>query len=163
MNPILAGLIAFVVSFGLPILVGASRKSYGQEWYRQLKKPSYAVSDLTINIVFIVIYVSESVALYHLLTIPSLQDMVLFTSWFVLTAFLSGIWSRLFFQHKRCDLALMALGLEVVLIWALIYSLFMHQVYGWLFLLPRALWGLYAITVNQQLYKLNMVFWNSQK
>jgi len=163
MNPILAGFIAFLISFGLPIVLGASRKSYGQEWYRRLKKPNHAVSDLTINVVFIVIYISETVAIYHLLTLPTASEMVTFVAWFLITAFLSGIWSRLFFQYKRCDQALAALGLEVVLIWGLIGTLLMHEIIGWMFLIPRAVWVLYAVTVNAQVYRLNTDFWKSQK
>ncbi len=163
MNPILAGLIAFVISFGLPILVGASRKSYGQEWYNWLKKPSHAVSDLTINVVFIVIYISESVALFHLLTIPVAPEMILFTAWFLLTAFLSGIWSRLFFQYQRCFIALAAFVAELILIWGLITALHLNEISGWVFLLPRAIWGLYAVMINYQLYSLNKDFWKSRK
>jgi tryptophan-rich sensory protein len=163
MNPVLAGLVAFVVSFGLPIMVGASRKSYGQEWYNRLKKPSHAVSDLTINVVFIVIYISETVAFYHLLTIPITTDMVIFTTWFLITAILSGLWSRLFFQYKSCDKALTAFVIELFLIWGLISALYMNGISGWLFLLPRAIWGLYAVTVNYQLCRLNKDFWKSNK
>lgn len=163
MNPILAGFIAFLISFGLPILLGASRKSYGQEWYRRLKKPTHTVSDLTINVVFIVIYISETFVIYHLLTLPVASEMIIFVVWFLLTAFLSGIWSRLFFQYKRCDQALAALSLEIVLIWGLIFSLYLHEIDGWVFLLPRAVWVLYAVTVNMQLFRLNTDFWKSQK
>jgi tryptophan-rich sensory protein len=163
MNSILAGCIAFTVSFGLPILVGASRKSYGQEWYRRLKKPSHSASDVTVNVVFIVIYLSEVFALYQFLKIPALPEMALYTSWFVATAMLSGIWSRLFFQLKRCDIALATLGIEVVMLWALVYTLHANGIAGWMFLLPRALWVPYAFTVNLQLYKLNIDFWKSRK
>jgi len=163
MNPILAGFIAFLISFGLPIVLGASRKSYGQEWYRRLKKPTHAASDLTFNIVFIVIYISETFAIFHLLTLPTASEMVIFVAWFLITAFLSGMWSRLFFQYKRCDLALAALSFEIVLIWGLIFTLYFHEIAGWFFLLPRAVWGLYAITVNIQLYRLNTNYWKSQK
>ncbi len=163
MNPILAGLVAFLVSFGLPILVGASRKAYGQEWYRRLKKPSHAVSDMTINVVFIVIYLSESAALFHLLTIPQASEMITYTAWFLVTAFLSGIWSRLFFQHKNCEGALAAFAVELVLLWGLIAAMNLNSISGWLFLMPRAIWGLYAVTINYQFYTLNRDFWKSQK
>ncbi len=158
MTPILAGFIAFLISFGLPIVLGASRKSYGQEWYRRLLKPSHAVSDIAFNIVFIIIYISETVALFHILTIPLSSQMVLFAIWFLATAILSGLWSRLFFQYKRCMYALLALALEVILIWALVYALNLEGNPAWIFLLPRSVWGLYAVTVNLQLYRLNADF-----
>lgn len=163
MNPILAGVIALIVSFGLPILVGASRKSYGQEWYRRLKKPSHAATDMTVNVVFLIVYVVETIALYHILTITDTAAAVTFSVWFVGTAFLSGIWSRLFFQYRRCDWALLALGFELPILWWLVVSLYQYSNPAWLFLLPRALWGLYAITVNVGLYRLNADFWKSQK
>ena len=163
MNPILAGLVAFLVSFGLPILVGASRKSYGQEWYRVLKKPPHAAGDLAINIVFLVIYLLETFALYHILTMAFTGTMIAFTIWFLATAVLSGIWSRLFFQYRRCDWALYSLIAELVLLWSLIAVLHSNAIVAWYFLLPRALWGFYAVTVNVQLLRLNYNFWNSQK
>jgi tryptophan-rich sensory protein len=163
MNPIFAAFVAFTLSFGLPILLGASRKSYGQEWYRSLRKPSHSVSDITFNVVFIIIYISETVALFHILTIPLSSQMFLFAIWFLATAILSGLWSRLFFQYKRCMHALSALGLEIILIWALVYALNIDGNPAWIFLLPRAVWGLYAVTVNLQLYRLNVDFWKSQK
>lgn len=163
MNPILAGVVAFVASFGLPILVGASRKSYGQEWYRSLKKPSHSMSDLTVNLVFLFIYFAETIALYHFLTIGEVSTMIFFTGWFLLTAVLSGIWSRLFFQYRRCDWALAALIVEIPLLWGLVFASYSAASSAWIFLLPRATWGLYAVTVNIGLYRLNLDFWKSQK
>lgn len=163
MNPILAGVIALIVSFGLPILIGASRKSYGQEWYRRLKKPKLAAADLTVNVVFLIIYFAETIALYNILTITDSTAVVLFSVWFLGTAILSGVWSRLFFQYRRCDWALLALTVELPLLWWLVVSLYQFPNLAWLFLLPRAIWGLYAITVNVELYRLNADFWKSQK
>jgi tryptophan-rich sensory protein len=163
MNPILAGIIAFIVSFGLPILVGATRKSYGQEWYRTLKKPRHMASDLTVNVVFLLFYILESVALYLILTLPEHAQILIYASWFIATALLSGLWSRLFFQYRRCDWALLALLCEVPLLWGLIFALYSSGHTAWNFLLPRAVWGIYAVTVNLQLCRLNKDFWKSHK
>lgn len=163
MNPILAGIIAFFVSFGLPILIGASRKSYGQEWYRRLKKPRYSTSDLTVNLFFLIIYLVETIALYLFLTIDEPSSMIIYTGWFLLTAVLSGVWSRLFFQYRRCDWALYALIVEIPLLWGLVLASYSTANSAWMFLLPRATWGLYAVLLNVGLYRLNLDFWKSQK
>lgn len=163
MNPILAGIVAFLTSFGLPILVGASRKSYGQEWYRRLKKPVHAASDITTNVVFLIFYLVETFAFYYLLTIDEPAAMVLYSGWFLATAVLSGIWSRLFFQYRRCDWSIAALMIEIPLLWGLIIAMFQYDNPAWFLLLPRAVWCIYAVTVNIGLYRLNIEFWKSVK
>lgn len=159
MQPIIAIVIAFLICFGLPILLGASRKSYGQEWYRKLKKPSFSPPDLVFNIVFLLFYILETIGLYYILIIDQMSVMLLYASWFVATVVLSALWSRFFFQYKRCDISIGIFAVEILLLWPLVVLLYNDMIIAWAFFLPRAIWGLYAIVVNIEFYRLNRNFW----
>jgi translocator protein len=163
MQPVLAIVIAFVTCFGLPILLGANRKSYGQEWYRRLKKPSFSPPDMVFNLVFLVFYILETIGFYYILSINEMSAMLFYALWFVATVVLSALWSRLFFQYQRCDLSIAIFIIEILLLWPLIAFLYSDAIIAWVFLLPRAVWGIYAIAVNIGFYSLNRAYWDGIK
>ncbi len=163
MNTVMLITISILISFGLPVVLGANYKYYKQDWYRQLKRPRIALPDVVFNVIFPVFYLLEATGIYVILSSPGVNSVNLYAVLFLGSAVLSGIWSRLFFIYKRCDLSLWAFFLELPFTWIFVYLLLQEGHSAWAFFLPRLVWGLYAIVVNVQFYRLNTAFWNALK
>lgn len=155
--------ICLLVAFALPTLLGASYKYYTADWYKNLKKPSFAFPDIVFIVIFPIFYFLESIGLYLIFTSADQTSVYLYSGIYLLSAILSGIWSRLFFIYKRCDYSLVAFFAEIPISISLVYLLFQESNMAWLFFLPRTIWGFYAIFANVQFYRLNIVFWNNVK
>jgi tryptophan-rich sensory protein len=157
---ILIFIASAALSFGLPNLVGASYKEYTADWYKNLKKPKLAAPDWVFIAVFPIFYLLEAIGLFLIFT-TSLENKSLIISLFLASAFLSGIWSRLFFSLKRCRWSIITFVLEIPIGIFLVYLLFSQDSIAWLFFVPRVIWGFYAIIPNIQFYRLNKNFWNN--
>lgn len=156
-------IICLIISFALPTLLGASYTYYTADWYKNLKKPSFAFPDIVFIVIFPIFYFLESIGLYLLFSNDNQISIYIYASMYLFSAVLSGIWSRLFFIYKRCDYSLIAFFAEIPLSIGLVYLLSQESHLAWLFFLPRTIWGLYAIFANIQFYRLNIEFWNSIK
>lgn len=160
---ILIFILSLAICFGLPTLLGAPYTAYSKEWYRNLKRPSFALPDIVFIVIFPLFYFVESVGLYLILINQNIQNLYLYIGLFFLSAILSGLWSRLFFIHKRCDYSLVAFFTEIPVTILFVFLLAQESHTAWLFFVPRILWGLYAIFVNVELYRLNKTFWKNAK
>jgi tryptophan-rich sensory protein len=156
-------LICLLVSIAIPNIFGVSYKYYEQEWYKKLNRPKFAFPDIVFIFIFPVFYILEATGMYILATNNNVTSLVIYGAVYFFSAFLSGIWSRLFFKWKRCDLSLIAFFLELPVSWYFLYLLIGESHWAWLFFLPRILWGLYAIFANIQYFRLNKDFWKSVK
>lgn len=163
MNSILLFIICLLISFILPTILGVSYKAYEQEWYQKLKRPRFAFPDIVFIVIFPLFYLLESIGLYYILTNDNKTSILVFGSLYLLSAILSGIWSRLFFQYKRCDLSLWAFFAELPVGWIFLFLLYQENHIAWFFFLPRVIWGLYAIFANIQYLRLNREFWDTVK
>lgn len=163
MKTVILIVVSLLISFGLPVLLGANYKYYKQDWYKQLRRPRIALPDVVFNVIFPVFYLLETVGIYLILTNSNKNSIYLYGILYLGSAVLSGVWSRLFFIYKRCDLSLYAFFLEFPFTWIFVYLLFQESHYAWAFFFPRLTWGFYAIFVNVQFYRLNMNFWNALK
>jgi tryptophan-rich sensory protein len=162
-NPILTFILCLAISVVLPNVFGVSYKYYEQDWYKNLKRPSFAFPDIVFIVIFPIFYVLEAIGLFYLVTGVNKTSLVLFGFLYLLSAILSGVWSRLFFKYKRCDLSLWAFFLELPIGWVFLYLLTQENHSAWVFFLPRVIWGLYAIFANIEYYRLNKLFWDKQK
>jgi tryptophan-rich sensory protein len=160
---VLTFVLCLAVSFLLPLLFGVSYKAYEQDWYKQLKRPRIALPDLVFIVIFPLFYLLEAIGLYQLVTHENRTPMLYFGLLYLLSAALSGVWSRLFFKYRRCDLSLWAFFLELPVGWVFLYLLYQEDHAAWLYFLPRVLWGLYAIVANVDYYRLNRAFWDRVK
>jgi tryptophan-rich sensory protein len=160
---ILTFIACLVVSVALPNILGVSYKYYEQEWYKNLKRPSFAFPDIVFIVIFPIFYILEAIGLYLLVTNPNKTSLVIFGGLYILSAILSGVWSRLFFKLKRCDWSLWAFFAELPVGWLFVYLLTQENHLAWALFLPRAIWGLYAIFANVEYYRLNKAFWEKQK
>jgi tryptophan-rich sensory protein len=162
-NQILTFLACLVVSVALPNFLGVNYKYYEQEWYKNLKRPSFAFPDIVFILIFPIFYILEAIGLYLIVTNSNKTSLVIFGGLYVLSAVLSGVWSRLFFKQKRCDLSLYAFFAELPIGWIFVYLLTHESHLAWALFLPRVIWGLYAIFANLEYYRLNRAFWDKQK
>jgi tryptophan-rich sensory protein len=162
-NQILIFITCLIVSVALPNIFGVSYKYYEQEWYKNLKRPSFAFPDIVFIVIFPIFYILEAIGLYLLVSNPNKTSLMIFGGFYLLSAILSGIWSRLFFKQKRCDWSLWAFFAELPVGWIFLYLLTQENHLAWAFFLPRVIWGLYAIFANIEYYRLNKAFWDKQK
>ena len=158
---ILIYVVCLIISFGLPTVLGASYKYYTADWYKNLKKPSFAFPDSVFIVIFPIFYLLESTGLYLIFSNSNETSIYIYGSIYLVSSILSGVWSRLFFIYKRCDYSLVAFFTEIPFSIALVYLLSQESHLAWLFFLPRTIWGAYAIFANVQFYRLNKKFWNS--
>lgn len=163
MEKVVIFILCIVISFLLPTFLGASYKEYEKKWYKNLKRPGFAFPDIVFIIIFPIFYLLEAVGLFSIVVSQNNISVFVLAGFYLLSAILSGIWSRLFFIYKRCDLSLIAFFLELPVSWVLLFMLYQQDHIAWIFFLPRVVWGLYAIFVNIAYYKLNLNFWNAQK
>jgi len=163
MNPIITFLICLLTSFILPTVLGVSYKAYEQGWYKNLKRPSFAFPDIVFIVIFPVFYILEAIGLFYILTNDNKTSTLTFVVLYLLSAVLSGIWSRLFFQYKRCDLSLWAFSFEILVGWIFLFFLYQENHWAWAFFLPRLIWGFYAIFANIEYFRLNREFWENVK
>ena len=163
MNPIITFILCLLTSFILPIIFGVSYKAYEQEWYKNLKRPSFAFPDIVFIIIFPVFYILEAIGLFYIVSNDNKTSLLTFGILYLLSALLSGVWSRLFFKYKRCDLSLLAFFFELPVGWIFLYLLYQESHLAWAFFLPRVIWGVYAIFANVEYYRLNKNFWDNAK
>jgi tryptophan-rich sensory protein len=152
-----------IISIALPNILGVSYKYYEQEWYKNLKRPSFAFPDIVFIVIFPIFYILEAFGLYLLISNSNKTSLIVFGGLYLLSAILSGVWSRLFFKQKRCDLSLWAFLAELPVGWIFLYLLIQENHLAWALFLPRVIWGLYAIFANVEYYRLNKAFWDQQK
>lgn len=163
MNPIITFLLCLLTSFILPTVLGVSYNAYEQGWYKNLKRPSFAFPDIVFIVIFPIFYILEAIGLFYILTNDNKTSILTFVFLYLLSAVLSGIWSRLFFQYKRCDLSLWAFSFEILVGWIFLFCLYQENHWAWAFFLPRAIWGFYAIFANIAYFRLNREFWDKIK
>lgn len=163
MSPIIVFIICLLISFILPTFLGASYKAYEQEWYKNLKRPNFAFPDIVFIVIFPVFYILEAIGLFYIVTNDNKTSILAFGILYFLSAILSGIWSRLFFNYKRCDLSLWAFFFELPIGWIFLLLLYQENHLAWAFFLPRVIWGLYAIFANIEYFRLNREFWENEK
>ncbi len=163
MNPILTFIICLLVSFLLPAVLGVSYKAYEQEWYKNLERPAFAFPDIVFIIIFPLFYLLEAIGLFFVVTNDNKTALLTSGLLYFLSAALSGIWSRLFFQYKRCDLSLWAFFVELPVGWIFLFLLYQEDHLAWAFFLPRVVWGFYAIFANVEYFRLNRQFWDHAK
>ncbi|MBK6783580.1 MAG: tryptophan-rich sensory protein [Saprospiraceae bacterium] len=129
MNPIFTFIICLLTSFILPTVLGVSYKAYEQDWYKNLKRPSFAFPDIVFIVIFPVFYILEAIGLFYIVTYDNKNSIWNFVILYLLSAILSGIWSRLFFKYKRCDFSLWAFFFELPVGW--IFSFFIPRKSFW--------------------------------
>jgi tryptophan-rich sensory protein len=162
-NSILIFTACLLVSVALPNILGVSYKYYEQEWYKNLKRPSFAFPDIVFIVIFPIFYILEAIGLYLIVSNANKTSLVVYCLLYLLSVILSGIWSRLFFKQKRCDWSLWSFFAELPVGWIFVYLLTQENHLAWALFLPRVIWGLYAIFANIEYYKLNKAFWDKQK
>lgn len=163
MNPIFTFIICLLASFILPTVLGVSYKAYEQDWYKNLKRPSFAFPDIVFIVIFPVFYILEAIGLFYIVTYDNKNSIWNFVILYLFSAILSGIWSRLFFKYKRCDLSLWAFFFELPVGWIFLFLLYQENHLAWAFFLPRVIWGFYAIFANVEYFRLNREFWDNAK
>ncbi|MBK8545996.1 MAG: tryptophan-rich sensory protein [Saprospiraceae bacterium] len=163
MNPIFTFIICLLTSFILPTVLGVSYKAYEQDWYKNLKRPSFAFPDIVFIVIFPVFYILEAIGLFYIVTYDNKNSIWNFVILYLLSAILSGIWSRLFFKYKRCDLSLWVFFFELPVGWIFLFLLYQENHFAWAFFLPRVIWGFYAIFANVEYFRLNREFWENAK
>lgn len=163
MNPIFTFIICLLISFILPTVLGVSYKAYEQEWYKNLKRPSFAFPDIVFIVIFPIFYILEAIGLFYIVTNDNKNSIWTFVILYLMSAILSGIWSRLFFKYKRCDLSLWAFFFELPVGWIFLFLLYQENHLAWSFFLPRVIWGFYAIFANVAYFRLNREFWDNAK
>jgi tryptophan-rich sensory protein len=83
---ILTFIACLVVSVALPNIFGVSYKYYEQEWYKNLKRPSFAFPDIVFIIIFPIFYILEAIGLYLIVTNPNKTSLLVFGSLYLLSA-----------------------------------------------------------------------------
>lgn len=163
MNSIILFIACLLTSFILPTVLGVSYKAYEQDWYKNLKRPAFAFPDIVFIVIFPVFYILEAIGLFYIVTNDNKNSIWTFVILYLLSAILSGIWSRLFFKYKRCDLSLWAFFIELPVGWLFLFLLYQENHLAWAFFLPRVIWGFYAIFANVEYFRLNREFWDNVK
>ena len=129
-------------------------------WYRALNKPWFQPPNYLFppawTTIFICLGISAVLA-YNSPVISSTQRVVVVLS-FLLNFVLNSLWSLLFFERRRPDLAL----IEVVVFWCSIVALIvvvrpLSTTAAWL-LAPYLAWVTFATVLNQRIVALNAPF-----
>lgn len=129
-------------------------------WYRGLRKPSFQPPDFLFAPAWTTIFICLGCAAVLAWNSPAItpsQRIAVVVS-FLINFALNALWSFLFFDRRRPDLAL----IEVVVFWCSIVALIvvvqpLSRTAVWL-LLPYLAWVSFATVLNQRIVALNAPF-----
>lgn len=150
---IMAGVIATIVA-----LVGVTITDIGP-WYHGLAQPRWAPSEAAYGVAWTAIYALTAIAgVAAWLATPVWREKEWLIGLFALNGFLNVLWSILFFQLHRPDLAL----IEVIFLWlsvaALIVLIWRRSMVAALLLVPYLMWVTFAGYLNMHIVQLNGPF-----
>jgi tryptophan-rich sensory protein len=133
---------------------GAARlDTYG--WYRSLRKPAYTPPDPVIPAVWSVMYALAALSAARVARHDPSPDRQRALTWWTSQLALNGLWSRLFFGHRRPDLALA--DSTALFVAATAYARAARRVDrpAALLMLPYVGWVGFATVLNADIVRLN--------
>ena len=141
-----------IICLGLGMLGAYATNTSDFAWYTALHKPSFNPPTWLFGPVWTVLYILMGIALGKLWRLRKQTNLPLVL--FIIQLIFNILWSPLFFQLHRIDLALYdmcALWLSLVLLLIIIWK---HKTI-FLLLFPYGLWVSFALILNISLYYLN--------
>lgn len=147
------GLLGFIVACVATALSGAI---FGpDDWYRQLKKPSWQPPDWLFGPAWMVFYALIAVAGWLVWSKAGFAGAALPLALYFLQLVLNALWSAIFFGMRRIGLA----AVETVLMWFVILATIVafypiEPRAAWL-MVPYLLWVTFAFVLNVTVWRLN--------
>lgn len=156
--PDVAGLaVAITACFGVAGLGGAATARNLAPWYDSLIKPSWNPPNGVFGPVWSLLYLLMAVASWLVWRerkrVPSLVARAL--AWFAVQLALNALWSWLFFEWHRINLALVEMCFLWLAIVATSFGFRRVSPIAAILLLPYLLWVTYALTLNAGVAWLN--------
>ncbi len=149
--------IAALAAFGVAS-VGGTLTDLGP-WYQSLEQPSWNPPDYVFPIVWTIIFaLSAAAGVTAWRRAPSAESRYAVIGLFAFNAALNIIWSLLFFQLKRPDLALIEVGLLWLSILGLMILIRRLSTTAALLLVPYLIWVSIAAALNYEVVRLNGPF-----
>ena len=152
----LGSIVALLVSLllvGLTASTGARFRP--DEWYRELRKPSWTPPDIAFPIAWGILYVLMAIAAWRIYLADESAWRTASLAVYAVQLIVNAAWSWLFFGRKQIAGALMNIMALLILITVAI-ALFsqVSALAAWL-MMPYWLWVLLALTLNATIYRLN--------
>lgn len=128
-------------------------------WYRSLRQPSWAPPDWLFPVAWTTIYALAALAaVLAWRAAPSPGRRALVIGAFAMNGFLNLLWSLVFFQLRRPDIALAELFLLWLSVAVLIFICARHSRAAALMLVPYLAWVTVAGALNAEVVRLNGPF-----
>jgi tryptophan-rich sensory protein len=149
----LSGAIGWLAVVLLAAWIGS--RFLPDEWYRNLKKPSWNPPNWLFAPVWTVLYLLMALSAWLVWRQYGLQLAPLPLALFLVQLGLNAAWTWLFFGRHRPDLALIEIGVLWALLLATILSFWgLHPLAGAV-LLPYLAWTSFAAFLNLAIWRLN--------
>lgn len=147
--------INVLLSFGLVIIVaglGSLFAGLGMDWFMGLVTPSQWIPGFVIPIVWTVIYITASVVIFLWLNGGMPRNIAIL---FGINGVLNVLWCLLFFTLQLTFLGQVAIVINLIFAWVLLYNIFKEkEVYG-LVLSIYPIWLSLATCLNLAIWILN--------
>ncbi len=149
-------LLATVSVCQLAGLIGVLTIGDAPNYYRKLKKPSFAPPPAIFGPVWTVLYTMMGIALFLVRRKASgTTERKRATTIFAIQLLLNAAWTPVFFGLKQRGLALGIIGFLLVMIAATVVVFWPISVVAALLLVPYLLWVSFAGTLNFELWRRN--------
>ena len=144
--------IGILICLCIVILAGTATSLSDFNWYAALTKPSFNPPNWIFGPVWVVLYILIGIAMGKLWRIR--KESPITFSIFLIQLFMNLLWSYLFFQYHRVDLALYDIAILWFSIMTLWLMVFKRKTIFYL-LLPYGLWVSFAFLLNIMIFTLN--------
>lgn len=149
------GLIVSIVICFLPALIGAR---FGpDEWYFQLRKPSWTPPGYLFGPVWTFLYAAMGVAAWLVWRQHGFRGARLALSLFIAQLLLNGAWTWIFFGLHAPGAAFFEIAVLWLLILATLIAFWQKQKVAGILLLPYLIWVSFATALTYTIWKLNRV------
>ena len=156
MKPYLKLIISIIIPLAVGAIAGSFTASSVNGWFATLNKPSFNPPDWIFFPVWTTLYILMGIAFYLVWNSHAkLEKRYTAYTYYWLQLALNFLWSFLFFNFHRPDLAFLDIILLFMLIAGTMYSFRkISKTAAWL-LVPYLLWVGFATVLNFQIWKLN--------
>ena len=146
-------LIFIILAFGASAWGGLVTSFYKEPWYSTIIKPEFNPPDWIFAPVWIVLYISMSVAAWLIWINPKRVEKIIYI--YFIHLLINGSWSLFFFGLHLILVSLIIIGIIISLVIWLIKLYYPINKFSSFLMIPYLLWLSYAFLLNFYIFILN--------
>ncbi|MBU5315011.1 tryptophan-rich sensory protein [Clostridium bornimense] len=147
-------LIAIVLAMVIMSVVVSLFNPNTKEEYYSFNRPKFAPPAILFKIIWIILYILMAWSFYRIILITNTgENTVIQLTLFISQLIINYLWSFIFFKFRKRKLALFSIVILILLVIALIVSLFKVDILAAILLIPYLIWLLFAFVLLVDIIK----------